>query len=387
MTESLTQEQIDALMNGDNASDTDQSADEELLEGLDHQGVKDLIGEVGNISMSQAATTLSSILAHRVSITTPRVKKTLFGDLLDQIDAPKVATTVAFREGLAGTNLMLLEVTDATVIADLMMGGDGKNASSEFTEVELSAVGEAMNQMIGSASTSMATMINKKVDILPPEVHLWQQPGDVSEDSLNRDEEIYCISFDLDVEGLIESEIMQIFSLDMVKDIVKAMMSDKATVVKRDNKEENSEKKVDQQEKEPDSKKTKVEFTQAVDPQDSANLQQPTRKVQHTNVEISKPEFEELSNHQEITGDNLDLILDIPLDLSVVLGRTKKTVRDILNFNTGSVIELDKLTDEPLEIMLNGKLIATGEVVVINENFGVRINKIVSQKQRINKIN
>ena len=104
-------------------------------------------------------------------------------------------------------------------------------------------------------------------------------------------------------------------------------------------------------------------------------------------MEISKPEFEELSSHQEISGDNLDLILDIPLNLSVVLGRTKKTVRDILNFNTGSVIELDKLTDEPLEIMLNGKLIATGEVVVINENFGVRINKIISQKQRINKIN
>src|SRR5699024_1352585 len=109
----------------------------ELLSGLDQQGVIDLIGEVGNISMSQAATTLSSILAHRVSVTTPRVKKTSFGEMLAQIKAPKVATTVEFREGLAGTNLMLLEVTDATIIADLMMGGDGQTVSGEFTEVEL----------------------------------------------------------------------------------------------------------------------------------------------------------------------------------------------------------------------------------------------------------
>ncbi|MCP8861928.1 flagellar motor switch phosphatase FliY [Latilactobacillus curvatus] len=379
MTESLTQEQIDALMNGSDTQEAAQSDDEELLEGLDRQGVKDLIGEVGNISMSQAATTLSSILTHRVAITTPRVKKIHFGELLDQIHAPKVATTVEFREGLAGTNLMLLEVSDATVIADLMMGGDGKSASEEFTEVELSAVGEAMNQMIGSASTSMATMINQKVDILPPKVHLWENPGDVNEDSLDREEEIYCISFNLDVEGLIESEIMQIFSLEMVKDIVKAMMSDKATVVKRDAEKPAVEKAKAISKPQPAPQQVKI-------PQKPSN-EQPQRKAQVSNVEISKPEFEELSSHQEISGDNLDLILDIPLNLSVVLGRTKKTVRDILNFNTGSVIELDKLTDEPLEIMLNGKLIATGEVVVINENFGVRINKIISQKQRINKIN
>lgn len=358
MTESLTQEQIDAMMNQGAVGQQEPAEKSELLSGLDQQGVIDLIGEVGNISMSQAATTLSSILAHRVSVTTPRVKKTSFGEMLAQIKAPKVATTVEFREGLAGTNLMLLEVTDATIIADLMMGGDGQTVSGEFTEVELSAVGEAMNQMIGSASTSMATMINRKVDILPPQVHLWQQAGDVSEDSLDRNEEIYCISFNLNVAGLIESEIMQIFSLDMVKDIVQAMMSDKATVVHRE--------------------------TKQVGPQPSK--EQPARKVRESKVEISQPEFEELSDQQETNGDNLDLLLDIPLNLSVVLGRTKKTVRDILNFNTGSVIELDKLTDEPLEIMLNGKLIATGEVVVINENFGVRINKIISQKQRITKI-
>jgi flagellar motor switch protein FliN/FliY len=100
-------------------------------------------------------------------------------------------------------------------------------------------------------------------------------------------------------------------------------------------------------------------------------------------VEVSQPEFQQLSGEKVPQGDNLDLIMDVPLNLSVVLGRAEKSVRDILSFNSGSVVELNRLTDEPLEILLNGKLIATGEVVVINENFGIRITNIVSQRQRI----
>ena len=159
MSERLSQAEIDALLN--------QSAPAQP-QGLEEQVKVDIIGEVGNISMSQAATTLSSILDLRVSITTPRVSKIKFGEILNDLVAPKVATTVEFKEGLLGSNLMLLEVKDAIVIADLMMGGTGEPTNTQFTELELSAVAEAMNQMIGTASTSMATMMSRKVDILPP---------------------------------------------------------------------------------------------------------------------------------------------------------------------------------------------------------------------------
>ena len=407
MSDGLSQAEIDALMNGGSAAAEDDSkeekveektkeqteaeiekeavedatldVDDEIIAGMDEQARMDLIGEVGNISMSQAATTLSSILNHRVSITTPRVTKIRFASLMEGIKTPKVATTVEYKEGVIGTNLMLLQVRDASIIADLMMGGPGNaKGDAEFGDLELSAVAEAMNQMIGSASTSMATMINRKVDILPPTVKLWGEPDNISYDGINPDSIVYRISFNLDVEGLIESEIMQIFTKEMVNDIAAAMMADKATVV--------NDREVPAEEQ-PAPAAPQPEPAPAAAPTPQAQPQpQAAPQPKQPPVEVSQPSFQTLDGHAQVEGDNLDLLMDIPLNLSVVLGTSKKSVREILSFNTGSVIELEKLTDEPLDILLNGKLIAQGEVVVINDNFGVRITNILSQSQRINNM-
>lgn len=402
MSDTLSQAEIDALMNGGATAESEKPAETKEepasseasqvqasevsteASGLDEQAKSDLIGEVGNISMSQAATTLSSILNHRVSITTPRVTRVRFKDLIDGIKAPKVATTVEFKEGLTGVNLMLLEVHDANVIANLMMGGDGTPENEEFTELELSAVAEAMNQMIGSAATSMATMISTKVDILPPKVNLWDEPGNTKYDFIVDDEVIYKISFSLNVDGLIQSEIMQIFTDQMVDDIARAMLADKATVV--NNRETATSQSEESKSQAPAASQAPSQAPSQASSPAPAPTPKPTPKPKHQEpVEVQSPEFQNFEPTQPAaeSNDNLDLIMDIPLNLSVVLGRSKKTVRDILSFNTGSVIELDKLTDEPLEILLNGKLIATGEVVVINENFGVRITDILSPQQRL----
>ena len=409
MSDGLSQAEIDALMNGGSAAAEDDSkeekveekteqseaeiekeavedatldVDDEIIAGMDEQARMDLIGEVGNISMSQAATTLSSILNHRVSITTPRVTKIRFASLMEGIKTPKVATTVEYKEGVIGTNLMLLQVRDASIIADLMMGGPGNaKEDAEFGDLELSAVAEAMNQMIGSASTSMATMINRKVDILPPMVKLWGEPDNISYDGINPDSIVYRISFNLDVEGLIESEIMQIFTKEMVNDIAAAMMADKATVV--NDREVPAE---EQPEPAPAAAPTPQPQPQAQPQPQPQVAPQPAPQPKQPPVEVSQPSFQTLDGHAQVEGDNLDLLMDIPLNLSVVLGTSKKSVREILSFNTGSVIELEKLTDEPLDILLNGKLIAQGEVVVINDNFGVRITNILSQSQRINNM-
>lgn len=414
MSDGLSQAEIDALMNGGSAAAEDDSkeekveekteeqseaeiekeavedaaldVDDEIIAGMDEQARMDLIGEVGNISMSQAATTLSSILNHRVSITTPRVTKVRFASLMEGIKTPKVATTVEYKEGVIGTNLMLLQVRDASIIADLMMGGPGNaKEDAEFGDLELSAVAEAMNQMIGSASTSMATMINRKVDILPPMVKLWGEPDNISYDDINPDSIVYRISFNLDVEGLIESEIMQIFTKEMVNDIAAAMMADKATVV-NDREVPTEEQQAPQQAPAPAAAPTPQPQPQAQPQPQPQAAPQPAPQPKQPPVEVSQPSFQTLNGHAQGEGDNLDLLMDIPLNLSVLLGTSKKSVREILSFNTGSVIELEKLTDEPLDILLNGKLIAQGEVVVINDNFGVRITNILSQSQRINNM-
>lgn len=180
------------------------------------------------------------------------------------------------------------------------------------------------------------------------------RPDNISYDGINPDSIVYLISFNLDVEGLIESEIMKIFTKEMVNDIAAAMMADKATVV---------------------------------NDRDVSAEEQPAPQPKQPPVEVSQPSFQTLDDgHAQVEGDNLDLLMDIPLNLSVVLGTSRKSVREILSFNTGSVIELEKLTDEPLDILLNGKLIAQGEVVVINDNFGVSITNILSQSKRINNM-
>lgn len=366
MTDTLSQEEIDAMMNSTNPK-TEKSVEKTeylpeattLTASMDGEGTRyDLLGEVGNISMSQAATTLSSILNRRVNITTPKVQKCKFGDIINALGTPKVATTVEFKEGLLGSNLMVLDVKDANIIADLMMGGEGVPASTEFTEIELSAVGEAMNQMIGSASTSMSTMIERKVDILPPNVMLWNGPENIEYDQISLEEDVYRIAFSLTVEGLIESEIMQIFNQPVVEEIERAMLglNDLPTIE-----------------------------TSAEVPTKPVVTAEPSAQTNATSepAEISTPLFPKLEEKVVSNGDNLDLIMDVPLNLSVVLGRSKKKVRDILALNEGSVVELDNLTDEPLDILLNGKLIAQGEVVVINENFGIRITNISTVNQRL----
>lgn len=349
----LSQEEIDALLGKKS------KVDECIIGDVE----KDIIGEVGNISMSTAATTMSSIINHKVLITTPRVSCVPFRQIIEECSIPKVVAGIQFKQGLMGNNLLMMDVPDASIIADLMMGGDGSSKSDVLTELEMSAVAEAMNQMIGSASTAMATMLGRPIDIFPPDVSLWDKSENIKYDNIDPDKHICRIAFDLDVEGLIQSEIMQIFDIDTVDEIAKIMMSVGSQSV-----------------------------DEVVEPQ-SQIVEEPKHvapkiEPQQEKVIVQKPVFDTLTPNREDKKSprNLDLILDVPLEFSVVLGKTKKTIKDILSLGNGSVVELDKLADEPLEIYVNGKLIAQGEVVVINENFGIRITNILSKEQRVQNL-
>ncbi|GEL67376.1 flagellar motor switch phosphatase FliY [Marinilactibacillus psychrotolerans] len=369
----LSQEEIDAMLNGTGPATT--TEEESVTETIDpddqvSQNIKDILGEVGNISMSQAATTLSQLLNRTIKITTPKVSGVTLKQILDECEVPKVVTTIGFKEGLVGNNILMIDVEDAIIIADLMMGNDGKNVEGkEFTELELSAVAEAMNQMMGSASTAMATMFNKKIDILPPEVEMWNSPEEATIENIT-DKNLICkTSFHLSVEGLLESEIMQILPMETANEIVDIMLGDEAEVLQGRDTDDTEKVSASEQRQETEAKPT-------------------TKKAPEPEpVSVQKPQFQELEpNGMKSAPRNLDLIMDVPLDFSVVLGKSKKTIRDILSLGTGSVVELDKMTDEPLEIYVNGKLIAEGEVVVINESFGIRITNILSKEQRISHL-
>ncbi|MBT2731847.1 flagellar motor switch phosphatase FliY [Carnobacterium sp. ISL-102] len=357
----LTQEEIDAMMSG-NASIPEPTPTDTL-----DQTQIDIIGEIGNISMSQAATTLSAILNRRVTITTPVVSSLKFQEIIDESKTPKVVTTIEFKKGLVGSNLLMMNEKDAIIIADLMMDGDGDAEGKKFTELELSAVGEAMNQMMGSAATAMATMLERIVDIFPPDVEVWENQDNVNYDKISGDTVVCKIAFQMTVDDLIQSEIMQIFTLETVRTISSIVLADEGEVIQ-----------------DRELPKAKAEEMKApVEPAAS----QPTQDTEDK-IGIQKPEFQELTHAGSLkTPRNLDLIMDVPLQFSVMLGESKKTIKDILSLGTGSVVELNKMTDEPLEIYVNGKLIAEGEVVVINESFGIRITNILSKEQRIKHLN
>ena len=392
----LSQDEINSLLNGELNNDNEVENNEELLSDLE----KDLLGEVGNISMGSASTALYQLLNQKVNITTPVVTVTTIKQIKENFDVPNIILDVEYVEGISGRNMLMMKISDAAVIANCMMGGDGKIESDELSEIEISAVQEAMNQMIGSAATSMATMFGRRVDISPPQSTLWESKEQSLSNDIEEEEKVVRISFDLEVGDVLKSSIMQILPLNTAKKIVSIMMGENQV-------QASAETFVNEPAPTPTPASTHTMASSSQPTYEAPPVhgqpayQQPayeapvnyaapmshTQPMMQPSVEVQKANFAPLgTEHVRKSHDNIDLILDVALDISVVLGRTKKSIRDILNLGNGSLIELNRLADEPVEVLVNGKVIAEGEVVVIDENFGVRINNIVSGADRIKSL-
>mgnify|MGYP003864639581 CR=1 FL=1 len=182
------------------------------------QAEMDALGEIGNITMGSAATTLSELLNQRVTITSPRVMTCTQENLFAGFKVPYVLIQVEFIEGLEGLNVLVIQLKDAAVIADLMMGGDGTKPAEEISELELSAASEAMNQMIGTASTSLATMFGRVINISPPKTVVLEAEVGARDYRLPIGDPIVVTSFKMTIGELVDTEIMQIMSLKTAKE-------------------------------------------------------------------------------------------------------------------------------------------------------------------------
>ena len=412
----LTQEEIDALLNGatsepaasDSASNEEASSvlSDDLLSSME----KDALGEIGNISMGSAATTLSVLLGHKVNITTPTVSVDTMSTIQNQYPMPYLVVEVGYVIGINGNNILAIQASDASIIADLMMGGDGLNPQEELTDIHMSAVGEAMNQMMGTVATSLSTMFNKKIDISPPKVNLIDLGAeDKITDLVNNDEPVVKTSFRMEVDGLIDSEIMQILPLDVAKEMVSFLMGGGAEAEAQEAPAPAPEPAPVAAAPAPAASAPQPAAPQYAAPPQPPQYAAPTQQPQYTappmgaqpvyappayannvvssGVPVQNAQFAPLTNEPvEVNAANISLIQDVPLQVTVELGRTKKSIREILEFSTGSIIELDKLAGEPVDIHVNGQLTAKGEVVVIDENFGVRITEIVSPMERVQSL-
>ncbi len=387
MNEMLSQEEIDALMTGGSSQDN-----EPKKESLNDMEI-DAIGEIGNISMGTAATTLFTLLGHKVQITTPKVEETTIGAIASSYPLPFIAVQVNYRIGIEGMNLLILKEDDVKVITSLMLGGDGKtDIPEELNEIHLSAISEAMNQMIGSSSTSLSEMLAKKIDITPPIVSKVNfQDNQLDPELLSADEPIVCISFRMTIGDLIDSTIMQILPIDFARSLVNRMLygsEDEDDVKAEESKPEvssatkNKEKPKVEQEIEKEETEDYYE-----EDEDYYESEMPAEKQKNIKVKpASFASFDAPTRRGGQMPENIDLIKDVLLKVTVELGRTTKPIDDILQFTPGSILELDRLVGEPLDIMVNGKKIAKGEVVVIDENYGIRITDIIKAEKRLRSI-
>lgn len=403
--EMLSQEEIEALLRGEtleNKSETSEDAiaasEEVKIEDYLSPIEQDALGEIGNISFGSSATALSALLGQKVDITTPSISMINRNRLEEEFPHPYVAIQVEYTIGLIGMNLLVIKQSDAAIIADLMLGGDGLNPKPELGEIQLSAVQEAMNQMMGSAATSMSTIFNQKVDISPPTIDLMNISQNEGKDNLPDDDLLVRVSFRLRIGELIDSNIMQLLPLNFSKKIVKSLMgetdeeaSTAVEAVAQPTPPSTSTPAQQQQpvQQQPVQQQQPMQqqpmYEQPVQ-QQQPMYQQPAYQMPPVNVQPAQFASFEQANLSQQEAHNLNMLLDIPLQVTVELGRTKRSVKEILELSSGSIIELDKLAGEPVDILVNSRLIAKGEVVVIDENFGVRITDILSQADRLNNL-
>ncbi|MFJ8512938.1 flagellar motor switch phosphatase FliY [Lysinibacillus xylanilyticus] len=408
--EMLSQEEIEALLRGETLEDknsgTDASTNEEIndlkVEDYLDSFAQDALGEVGNISFGSSATALSALLGQKVDITTPSISMINRNKLEEEFPHPYVAVQVEYTIGLTGMNLLVIKQSDAAIIADLMLGGDGLNPKPDLGEIQLSAVQEAMNQMMGSAATSMSTVFNKKVDISPPSIDLMNISKNEGRENIPEDDLLVKVSFRLKIGNLIDSNLMQLLPLKFSQNIVKSLLGETESIEEPVAATIAPEAPVAPSPVQPEAfMQPQVPVTpppaQPVYQQQAAPVQQPmyqeqqqipqaTRPVQPVNVQQAQFASFDTNVISQSEARNLNMLLDIPLQVTVELGRTKRSVKEILELSSGSIIELDKLAGEPVDILVNSRLIAKGEVVVIDENFGVRITDVLSQAERLNNL-
>lgn len=418
--EKLSQAEIDALLNRKQAAPSAPPVGELTAEE------RDGIGEIGNISFGSAATSLSVLLAQRVEITTPEVKVMHVAEVQDDFPRPYVIVTVEYTAGLSGFNALAIEIEDAKIIADLMMGGDGTNVEQELNELHLSAVSEAMNQMMGGAATAMSTMFGRSINISPPTVKFVDfSTGDTPD--LGGIERVVNTAFRLRIGNLVDSRIMQWISVAFAKELLQlaqeAFQGASDSVLQSTDQTAASA-----------AQETTGAYAKAMQSPPREPFREPVREqvavgtgvgagtnhaavrresvpvggdswespaatganayarqngpVDPVQAVIHRPQFQEFPEQLRIeqVPRNLSLLFDVPLTVTVELGRTKRPIREILELAPGSVIELDKLAGEPVDILVNNKRVAIGEVVVIDENFGVRVTDILSPADRVRSL-
>lgn len=379
----------------------------------------DAVGEILNISMGSAATAVSELLNAKVWITTPQVNVVKVKDLNYDNLEPAICVKIVYVEGLTGLNMMVLKQNDVQLILNQLLGNPLViDPDFEFDELNISAVSEVMNQMMGASATALSDLLGMTVDISVPMPYIIENArfGDLCE--MDPDETIVAVTFNLTVDGVMESEFMSVLSLELAKTL-SGKMIDKFAVDDETPGEQPAEQPAPAApQAAPAAPQTAPAAPQGAMPGgmqpgmampqmpqmpqgDMSQMYQmppvggygypnqymaygaypppPPPPVNVQNAQLHQ--FDEMDfGIPADQKDNLKLLMGVPLEISVEIGTARRKVKDILEFTQGTIIELERQAGAPVDIVVNGNLIARGDVVVIDDNFAVRITEIVKSK-------
>lgn len=380
----------------------------------------DAVGEILNISMGSAATAVSELLNAKVWITTPQVSVVKAADLnYDRLE-PAICVKIVYVSGISGQNMMVLKQDDVQLILNQLMGNPlVVSPDFEFDEMNISAVSEVMNQMMGASATALSDLLGISVDISTPTPYLIEQTNFCQLAELDPDETIVAVTFNLSVDGVMNSEFMSVMSVDLAKSL-----SDK--MIEKFHGDEAEAQPTKQPAPAPAAQPAPAapQSAPAPAPQPAAPAPQPDPSQGMAQPQQPAPgaypyppqgqpaypgygyqnqyaaygaypppvppvNIQNAQLHQfdamdfglpTDQQDNLKLLMGVPLEISVEIGTAKRKVKDILEFTQGTIIELERQAGAPVDVVVNGNLIARGDVVVIDDNFAVRITEIVKSK-------
>ena len=380
----------------------------------------DAVGEILNISMGSASTAVSELLNAKVWITTPQVSVVKAADLnYDRLE-PAICVKIVYVSGISGQNMMVLKQDDVQLILNQLMGNPlVVSPDFEFDEMNISAVSEVMNQMMGASATALSDLLGISVDISTPTPYLIEQTNFCQLAELDPDETIVAVTFNLSVDGVMNSEFMSVMSVDLAKSL-----SDK--MIEKFHGDEAEAQPAKQPAPAPAAQPAPAapQSAPAPAPQPAAPAPQPDPAQGMAQPQQPAPgaypyppqgqpaypgygyqnqyaaygaypppvppvNIQNAQLHQfdamdfglpTDQQDNLKLLMGVPLEISVEIGTAKRKVKDILEFTQGTIIELERQAGAPVDVVVNGNLIARGDVVVIDDNFAVRITEIVKSK-------
>lgn len=388
------------------------------IENIFSEMERDVIGEVMNISLGSSATSLSTLLGKRVEITVPKVSVINAGQFNFEGLEPAIGTEIRYVEGLDGINLMILKRLDAKAIIEILMGQTIPDEDFQMDEISTSAICEVMNQMMGSAATALADFLGKPVNISTPVAYEIENKQEFKSKYFNDEDIIVSVRFNLFIEDIVQSEFVNVMSLELSREIVSMFLkgtgyniednvlssneeaetavlennNTNKTIgnIEKENKKSNQYEETEEEDEEEDDEEEEYIEEKIPVKKHSLNsnkIKAKTKKKEQIPVNIRPMEYENFDDYDEdLSPDqlsNLELIMSVPLEISVEIGKTKKQIKDILEFSQGTIVELDKQAGALVDIIVNGKMIAKGEVVVVNDNFGVRIAEIVKKDEII----